>query len=778
MAPRRPRRGAPPYYPGPSWGAPTPPGFREDDWNEEEEIDPKAYYACIDQVWDQYTLGNWLTRKLKPSSTHINANGRLIFKACNRVYGVFGPSTDDHTWIDFKSQALINFLRSVGSKPILVASHSRMQSTRSEESLKGADGLVQSQPGIDARDLFLRLPRLKELAVEPTIKDEPVPAPTPAKPEVPEVATTSALKLENLPAPTLAPAPGPKSAVEPNAARVSIEGAESDTDGSADEFPPPALVTEIPPVPTEPPLPAPEQLYFLVKFVEEHFRDTVEELERLKEDGYMSFKLLWTLCAPGSVVEVEDDATEYPTGVRVESWGYGNDGKAFNMQGVKYVWNGKVFKQNHVSVDVKNFKGLMKVSQLPIKVLSDQVRRQLIDRGKLYEKFAGVHHLRYNAFITVKTQQGYTRRPAKGRVMVDAAGFYRFNANAAGGPNGMYIFSLAPTIQALTDVDYRGAYAYPPPLPMHQYTPPPVRNRLNVEEYQPTDPLPDDILCLTPPAHYGWSFTAKLWGLILVENLEEIVFDEMAFDQLVLKKEYKKMIKALLVLKKEYKKMIKALVETHAGQGDGLAKDLVAGKGGGMVMVLHGKPGTGKMTAAWKAVVLIDEADVFLEARNTHDLMRNSLVSVFLRLLEYHTGVLILTTNRIRSFDKAFVSRFSIALHYPDLDQNSRLLIWKEFLTRAEVEVGQPKDTKPSRPLYIAYSDLLTLAKKSFNGRVIKQLVRGAQALAIAEKELLELSHIITVLGITEQFEADWKELEFTDDIKGAGANQDASMYS
>ncbi|KAG8775138.1 hypothetical protein FRC12_001652, partial [Ceratobasidium sp. 428] len=125
-----------------------------------------------------------------------------------------------------------------------------------------------------------------------------------------------------------------------------------------------------------------------------------------------------------------------------------------------------------------------------------------------------------------------------------------------------------------------------------------------------------------------------------------------------------------------------------------------------------------------------------------------------------------------------FVSRFSIALHYPDLDQNSRLLIWKEFLSRAGVEFGGLKDNTPSRPLYMAHNDLVTLAKKSFNGRVIKQLVRGAQALAIAEKEPLELSHITTVLGITEQFEADWKELEFTDDIKGGGANQDASMYS
>lgn len=39
---------------------------------------------------------------------------------------------------------------------------------------------------------------------------------------------------------------------------------------------------------------------------------------------------------------------------------------------------------------------------------------------------------------------------------------------------------------------------------------------------------------------------------------------------------------------------------------------------------------------------------------------RNALVSVALRLLEYHRGVLFLTTNRIKTFDDAFLSRFSI----------------------------------------------------------------------------------------------------------------------
>jgi hypothetical protein len=34
----------------------------------------------------------------------------------------------------------------------------------------------------------------------------------------------------------------------------------------------------------------------------------------------------------------------------------------------------------------------------------------------------------------------------------------------------------------------------------------------------------------------------------------------------------------------------------------------------------------------------ITQADVFLEARSSHELERNALVSVFLRVLEYHSG--------------------------------------------------------------------------------------------------------------------------------------------
>lgn len=65
---------------------------------------------------------------------------------------------------------------------------------------------------------------------------------------------------------------------------------------------------------------------------------------------------------------------------------------------------------------------------------------------------------------------------------------------------------------------------------------------------------------------------------------------------------------------------------------------------------------------SWDAVLLLDEADVFLERRKDNDVNRNAMVGVFLRLLEYHQGILFLTTNRVESFDDAFNSRISIKL--------------------------------------------------------------------------------------------------------------------
>ncbi|KAG8787327.1 hypothetical protein FRC12_015672 [Ceratobasidium sp. 428] len=463
-----------------------------------------------------------------------------------------------------------------------------------------------------------------------------------------------------------------------------------------------------------------------------------------------------------------------------------------------------MFKSNIGTVEIARYKGLVKTKQPPIQPLSAELRARLIERGKLYKKFAGVLHLRYNSFIYVydRKHKTYFKLQAHGRVMLDTAGFDRFGSNSTNRyPMDEYVYP-----------NLRGTTKKPTGFP---------------EQFDINFDFSDDVLCLMPPAHLGYSFSAKLWGRISVDDLSEITFNENACDR--------------LVLSDDYKDIIKAQVETFSKRGDELVSDLVENKGGGMVMVLHGKPGTGKvnkdticksssgwsnigaafqtltaeaisehlkcplymvssgelgqyadalesqlrdimtMSASWNAIVLIDEADVFLEARDHFDSSRNSKVSVFLRLLEYHTGVLILTSNRIRSFDRAFVSRFTIALHYPDLEQESRLRIWREFLSRAQVEIGAPGVTQPSGPNYISHQDITRLSKKPMNGRVIKQLIRGAQAIAIAKQEPFGMMQLEKVIGITEKFESDWKELAFEDDLDGdnsAKKDRERSMYS
>ncbi|KAG1868757.1 hypothetical protein C8R48DRAFT_598434 [Suillus tomentosus] len=125
--------------------------------------------------------------------------------------------------------------------------------------------------------------------------------------------------------------------------------------------------------------------------------------------------------------------------------------------------------------------------------------------------------------------------------------------------------------------------------------------------------------------------------------------------------------------------------------------DVITGKGGGLIAVLHGPPGTRKTLTAeavaehlkrplyivssaelstepshlesklsvilklatvWDSVVLLDEA-VFLEQRSLCDLTRNALVSVALKVIEYRRGGLFLTTD-IQTFDNASLSRFFI----------------------------------------------------------------------------------------------------------------------
>lgn len=112
----------------------------------------------------------------------------------------------------------------------------------------------------------------------------------------------------------------------------------------------------------------------------------------------------------------------------------------------------------------------------------------------------------------------------------------------------------------------------------------------------------------------------------------------------------------------------------------------------------------------------MDEADVFLERRSVHDLQRNALVSVFLRLLEYFQGILFLTTNRVETFDEAFQSRIHIALRYNDLDVKAKKIIWNTFLGMVAKEECIPGEAQRQ---IVSRQELEVLARKQLNGRQV-----------------------------------------------------------
>jgi hypothetical protein len=86
-------------------------------------------------------------------------------------------------------------------------------------------------------------------------------------------------------------------------------------------------------------------------------------------------------------------------------------------------------------------------------------------------------------------------------------------------------------------------------------------------------------ICLLPPAIYGWSFAVKKWGSIFVEYLSAIPFNHGAFEN--------------LVLPEDNKKLIKSLIETQAKITEApILEDGIKGKGTGLVILLHGGPGS------------------------------------------------------------------------------------------------------------------------------------------------------------------------------------------
>ncbi|KAE8445949.1 hypothetical protein EG329_012728 [Mollisiaceae sp. DMI_Dod_QoI] len=529
-----------------------------------------------------------------------------------------------------------------------------------------------------------------------------------------------------------------------------------------------------------------EHLTLLISLLEVEFEGMHKTVADLLKNNVIEYKYIWAIFQPGEHIYThmhgKDTVMLLESGLPYDDTHYnGSRGWALTAKHIDY--NGTMTGFGTTKIKIQEFKGTTALSELEAIPFDQHENKKtlvetLIERGRRFADLRTATFQEYSGMALRKEDtsfDGYDTQ-VNGRVMVDPFAYFQFNRNDSVGLRPLT--APPPVIDTTLYVPHQGG---PPPLPppgqprmiIHRPPPPPPPpcrydddgNSIYEKKQRPNESdqaeLTDEDLLICVPFVRGYSFKSKEWIHLNIDNLRPVQWTEDLFSN--------------LVLPTEEKDLLLALAKAHS-QSTSHFDDFVIGKGKGMIVLLDGPPGVGKtltaesvaeemqaplytmsagelgtqadsvesklgdileMATMWNAILLVDEADIFLEQRGKSDLERNELVAIFLRHIEYFKGVMILTTNRIETMDAAFDSRVDIRLHYPALDSTARRQVWYNFVAKLPSEST------------ISEEDLDKLAKLELNGRQIKSAMKTAHLLASGKEEITGFEHVRTVLRIT-----------------------------
>ncbi|KAF4625596.1 hypothetical protein G7Y89_g12572 [Cudoniella acicularis] len=476
----------------------------------------------------------------------------------------------------------------------------------------------------------------------------------------------------------------------------------------------------------------------LLELIQEEYASKIRDIENMFPKGTSSFEILREAFWPGDIA-VEGTASDaksyrivsakYRT---LPSYGSGPPRRELAIN-VEYIdFDGREFGTVDAQFSLPEFEGMKYLNELDIFPLQyhpdhEAMRERLLERGRKFVSLKGRQHKMYSGPVSPP------ETPRRRGDMYSMAG-------DSGG-------SREITSQIIIDTTIFNRLTRIRPIVV-----------AGIEGELVDDELTEHHLKFCTDKIPFFSLEDKNFHQGKIANVSDKIFDKHIFSQ--------------LVLPNATKKLVQVLVKNHTN-----------GKGQGIVLLLHGPPGVGKtMTAeavaeythrplyvvtcgelgttapaleeslervldiasSFGAVLLLDEADVFLEQRTPHDVQRNALVSIFLRLLEYYKGILFLTTNRVRTFDEAFHSRIHITLAYSNHGTAARERIWRNFGMHLAAELN------------IRDVDYKELAESELNGRQIKNVLGSCKALAADRGEKITMDDLRSVLEISVAAGSKW----------------------